>query len=242
MAWAQNNRLSDHNSIGWYSFNGTFLVTNKWSLHTEYQWRRDDVITNWQQSLLRWGVNYMVSPKLTLRLGYAYIETFTYGDFALQAAGKPFPEDRLYEAVIYQHKEGSVEWMHRLMLEQRWVGRFSSPSLSQPDSRVFSNRIRYMARMQFPIKGNTITNKKIYAALYDELFVGFGHNVDQNVFDQNRFGVLLGYQFSEKLRVEGGFLSQIVQLGRLVDTHPVFQYNTGFIINMILKLSLKKKA
>ena len=71
------------------------------------------------------------------------------------------------------------------------------------------------------------------AAIYDEIFIGFGKNVNENVFDQNRLGVLLGYRFSSKLRIEGGFLSQIVQLPREINNRNVFQYNNGLIVHTV---------
>ena len=55
---AQNNRLATTNNIGWYSYTGTFKVSEKLGIHTEYQWRRNEIITSWQQSLIRTGLNY----------------------------------------------------------------------------------------------------------------------------------------------------------------------------------------
>ncbi len=45
-----------------------------------------------------------------------------------------------------------------------------------------------MFRMQIPLKGKTISDNKPYAAIDDEVFIGFGNNVNENIFDQNRFG------------------------------------------------------
>ena len=84
-------------------------------------------------------------------------------------------------------------------------------------------------------------NHTPYLAVYDEVFLGFGKNVNENIFDQNRFGILLGYKFSPTLRIEGGFLSQIVQLGREVENRNVFQYNNGIIINSVFNFDLSKK-
>ena len=67
--YAQNNsRLNDNNNIGWLSYNGTFKLDSKFSLHTEYQLRRDNYIDDKQQSLLRLGVNYQINPKLQFQL------------------------------------------------------------------------------------------------------------------------------------------------------------------------------
>jgi len=234
-------RLSDHNQIGWYALNGTFKLDDKFSVHTEYQWRRNDLITTWQQSLLRVGLNYQLNPKVQFRVGYAWAETYPYGEYPLNGMGKDFTEHRMYEMVTVNDKTGIVEISHRFMLEQRWVGRYSSADLKKEDEFPFLNRARYMVRAQIPLKGKTIGDKTPYAAIYDEVFIGFGKNVGENVFDQNRIGILLGYKFNNSIRVEGGYLNQIVQLGREIDNKNVFQYNNGFIVSGIFNFDLRKK-
>jgi hypothetical protein len=228
---AQNTRITDKNSIGWFNNFTTLNFSKKWSGHLEYQWRRENIVKDWQQSLFRTGVNYQVNNKLSFRLGYAWIETFPYGDIPLQASGKRFPEHRTFQMVTVADNINRVEMSHRLMLEQRWIGRYTNTALSKPDDFLFLNRLRYMYRMQMAIGKKKIEDKTPYAAIYDEIFIGFGKNVNENIFDQNRLGILLGYRFNKKLRIEGGFLQQIVQLGREVNNRNVFQYNNGIILN-----------
>jgi hypothetical protein len=91
-----------------------------------------------------------------------------------------------------------------------------------------------MFRLQIPLKGNTIGNNTPYAAVYDEVLIGFGKNVNENVFDQNRLGLILGYRFSAKVRIEGGYLNQIVQLSREVNGSNVFQNNKGILLSTVL--------
>ncbi len=238
---AQNTRITDKNNIGWISNTTTLKLSNKFGVHVDYQFRRDNYITDWQQSLIRTGLNYTLNPNVAFRIGYANVTTFNYGDIPIQAAGKTYPENRIFQMVALSNKHGIVDFSHRFMLEQRWVGRYSNPSLPKVDEYVFSNRLRYMYRMQLPLKGKSISDRTPYAALLDEIFVSFGKNVNANVFDQNRFGVLLGYRFSKVFRIEGGYFSQIVQLGRLVNGSNVFQYNNGFIINTFLNIDASKK-
>lgn len=238
---AQNTRIDDHNQIGWYTYTGTFKLSNKFGIHSEYQFRRDNFIKDWQQSLIRVGVNYQANPKLQLRLGYARVETYAYGDIPINAYGKNFKEDRMYEMATVADKIGIVEMSHRFMLEQRWVGKYSSADKTKEDMTVYSNRFRYMNRLQVPLKGKTIGDNTPYAAVYDEIMLGFGKNVAENVFDQNRLGILLGYKFNQRFKIEGGFLSQIVQLGREVGGRNVFQYNNGIILNTVFNFDLTKK-
>jgi hypothetical protein len=236
----QNTRISDKNAIGWLTNFTTLQFSKKWSGHLEYQWRRENFVTDWQQSLFRTGINYQANSRLTLRAGYAWIETFAYGDIPLQAAGKRFPEHRIFQMATIIDKINRVDMSHRFMLEQRWIGRYTNTTLSRPDDFLFLNRLRYMYRAQMPLGKKTITDKTAYAAIYDEIFLGFGKNVNENVFDQNRLAVLLGYRFNKNIRIEGGFLQQLLQLGREVNGRNVFQYNNGIILNSFLNIDMSK--
>lgn len=237
---AQNTRLTDRNTIGWLTNTTTLRLAERWSGHLEYQLRRDEGLARWQQSLLRTGVNYQVNDKLTLRLGYAWIETFPYGDYPIQAAGRQFPEHRLYQMATLANPIGRVEISHRFMLEQRWFGRYLNAASPGPDEWVYLNRARYMARVQAPLSAPAPGNRGAYAAAYNEILLGFGRNVNENVFDQNRLALLLGYRFGPKFRVEGGFFQQHLQLPREIDGRNVFQRNNGFIVNTVVNLDLRR--
>lgn len=235
---AQNTRIRDNNKIGWYTGTGTFAFNKKWSAHFEYQWRRDNYISNWQQSLLRTGVNYHANSSTTLRIGYAWAETYAYGDYPINAFGKTFTEHRIYEVATFAQRTGSLDLSHRIMLEQRWLPRYASAASAKPDDWLFMNRARYMLRLQHSLKGKTLEDKEPYVAAYDEILVGFGKNVNENIFDQNRLGLLLGYRFSSKFRLEAGYLSQIVQLSREIGGRNIFQHNNGFIISSVFNVNL----
>ena len=238
---SQHNRISTRDAIGWYNVFGTVQVSKRFSLLAEYQWRRTDMIVNWQQSLLRVGVNYQLTPNVMFRVGYAWVETYPYGEIPINALGKTFTEHRVYQMAQLSHRESIVEFVHRFMFEQRFVGRYSAAHLKREDTFPLLLRLRYMLRLQIPLKGKTIADKTPYVAVYDEILVGFGRQVQLNVFDQNRVGVLMGYRFNPYFRLEGGYISQIVQLGRQVNGKPVFQYNNGLIINAMVQLDVRKK-
>lgn len=239
---AQNTRTNIKNNIGWYGYFGTFKLNKKVSLHTEYQWRRNNIITEWQQSLLRLGVNYQLNPKLQLRSGYAWAETFPYGSIPINGFGKDFSEHRMFEMATVTDKISKVDLSHRFILEQRWVGRYTNTSLTKEDEYLFLNRIRYMFRMQMPLKGEIITDKTPYLVLYNEILIGFGKNVNENIFDQNRLGILFGYKINNQVRLELGYLNQILQLGREINGSNVFQHNNGIILNTIFNFDFTKKS
>lgn len=226
-----NNRTTHYNTVGWYGFFGTIKINQKFGLHAEYQFRRNNIITDWQQSLLRVGINYQASPTLLLRAGYAWIETYPYGEFPINGLGRDFTEHRLFQMAQLSQKEGRFELQHRFMLEQRFLGRYSSAAATKEDEYPLLHRARYMLRVQAPLKGLKIKDKTAYAAIYDEIHIGFGKNVAANIFDQNRIGILLGYRFSKTLRMEAGYFNQTLQFGRLINGRNVFQSNSGLIVN-----------
>lgn len=228
---AQNNRMTHANTIGWYNYFGTMRLNKKWGLHTEYQFRRNHLITDWQQSLLRVGVNYQASPNLLLRVGYGWIETFPYGEFPLNGLGRDFTEHRLFQMAQLSQRAGRFDIQHRFILEQRFVGRYSSAAVKKEDEFPLMHRARYMLRIQTPFKGREIKDKTAYAAVYNEVMIGFGKNVNANIFDQNRIGLLVGYRFNKTFRIEAGYLNQTLQFGRLINGRNVFQSNSGLILN-----------
>jgi hypothetical protein len=235
-SFAQNNRRTLDDQIGWYALFLNYRLDDKFSLHGEYQYRRTNFIQEPMQNLYRVGLNYQVHPQVTLRVGYAFADTYPYGEVPIQSTGRRFPEHRAYQMITVNNPIGAVFLSHRFMLEQRFIGRFLDPLADRADDYVYLNRVRYMLRLQVPLKGSSLEDKEPYLATYDEMFIGFGKNVNQNVYDQNRFGALLGYRFTGKLRIEGGYLNQNLQLGRFVDGNNLFQNNSGIIFNTYITL------
>lgn len=230
---AQNNRVGEKNTIAWISYFGTFKLSPQWGIHTEYQFRRTNFVNSWQQGLLRLGANYNLSPKAQLRLGYAWVETYPYGETPINSFGKQFTEHRTFQMLTLNDNASKLSFAHRFMLEQRWLGRYAAATDTKISEFLFANRLRYMFRTQLNFTKPNKQASKFYAAIYDEVFIGFGKNVGQNIFDQNRLGILLGCNLNKHIRLEGGYLSQIVQLGRLVNNKNIFQYNSGLIVSNV---------
>lgn len=223
---SQEQRLADKNSLGWLSYTGTFQIKSKIFIHTEYQWRRVDGFKKRQQSQLRTGINYAVRKDISLNAGYAFAQTYTYGDYPAAFA---FPEHRIYEQVLIKSPVGSIDLSHRFTLEQRFVGRVTMPNGIKNTEYFFLNRMRYRVRGEFPLHKKEATKKPWSIIAQDEIFIGWGKNMGANIFDQNRLAVLLGYKLNKNLKFEAGFLNQIVQQGKRINDKAVFQYNNGFM-------------
>jgi len=226
---AQNKEISRRN-IGWYQYFGTIQLTDKISIVPEYQWRREDFVSTWQQSLARISVNYKTKAGATLQGGYGFIQSFPFGDYPTITGIQN--ENRIHQSLIWGSVQGKFDLQNRIRLEQRWL----MPYKPGDTKAVYYNRIRYMLKASYPI------NSKLKAIVWDELFTSFGKNVKGNVFDQNRLFVGLGYEWAKGQKVELGYFSHIVEQGNRVNNLPVFQFNNGFVLSVYNLFDVRKKV
>jgi hypothetical protein len=197
-----NARHTTENVNSWFMYFGNHKLSDKVGWHAEVQLRRNDVISNAQQLLLRTGVDFYTKNNSRLTAGYAFIETHPYGEFAVANA---FPEHRIWQQFLTSQSLGKVKLSHRYRLEQRMIGNSSTGKFS---NGRYENRFRYMAKVVLNL---THSEKPIFLAAYDEVFVNFGKEVAYNLFDQNRLYGAIGFTLSPDVKVEVGYLNQRVQ-------------------------------
>lgn len=232
--------IADYNAIGWYVYQGDHKLGSRWEIHTEYQARRTHLITDWQQSLLRGGLNFKLMDRVKIGGGYTWLVTHPYGRHPIADQGK-YPEHRFYGDISLSDEVGYLQLNQRLRYEQRYIG---IPEASGPLSNraVWNrqNRLRYQLQLAFPLQGPTIDDGEWYAAAFDEVFLSFGRTIGTDAFNQNRLAVGFGYQFSEDFKIELQYLNQILQHPELdaATRLPVFDFNNGFRVGVIYNLTL----
>ncbi len=206
--FAQTQRVYANNLNSWFIYNGDHKISNKWGVHLETQIRRNDFFLNSQQLLLRAGVNYHINSNVFLTAGYCFVNTYPYGEFPSKAT---FPENRLWEQIQLKSQFAKFENINRIRLEQRFV---NVPVLQNknyvPGSEIYSNRIRYMTKFSLPLNKKTIDKASVYVTTFDEIFISFGENVGQNIFDQNRAFIGVGYKLPTIGKLEMGYLNQLL--------------------------------
>ena len=230
---AQNDRVNDPNYLIWVQTFNTISLNKKWSLHLEYQWRREDGFKNSQQNLIRIGANYKLNDNITAHIGYSWVETFHYGDYPIANNGT-FPEHRIYEQISFRQPINKWVFTHRFRIEQRWLGRVKAGTDGEIEDWSFLHRFRYQFRAQLPLWSKN--DKQLYVAAADEIFIGAGKDLGINVFDQNRIFLLAGYKFSKRFSLEGGYFNQTLMQGRRINDKTIMQRNNGWLISSILNL------
>jgi hypothetical protein len=230
----QGNRVSEYNSVGWYTYTGDHKLAKRWELHTEYQWRRIDFIRAWQQSLARVGLIYSLNDRVKVSGGYTNFVTYPYGRYPASDQGVPVPENRIYQDIELTDQHGRLAVSHRFRLEQRWLAQLSETNPRKVASWEYQNRVRYQVSLTYPLSGPTINTGEFYLNAFDELFISFGRNVGNNVYNQNRISAGLGYQIRDNLKVELNYFNRILQHAEPepLTQKPIFDYDNGFRLNV----------
>lgn len=202
LAFGQKETASQFNA--WYMYFGNHKIAEKWKLHTEYQWRRHGLVQEWQQSLLRVGLDYVVKPNVMITAGYGWIQSFPYGEQPIRVT---FDEHRIWQQLILSQQPGRLGFQHRYRLEQRYLrNKTATAGGFENDGWRFRNRVRYRLFVSYPLGADRIAPGVPFLAFYDEIFLGFGRGIGPNVLDQNRLYGALGYQVSGALQLQFGYL------------------------------------
>jgi hypothetical protein len=241
--FGQAARLNDFHSLAWLVYVGDHQVADKWAVHTEYQWRRVDWFRDPQQQLARLGLVRTLTDRVKVSGGYTYFQSHRYGQYA-ETPGRAEPENRLYEDISLSDKLGRLGLGHRIRLEQRWLATRDPTGNGPVQEWEYQNRIRYQLEAEFPLQGAAIDNHEWYLTAFDEVFLGFGQNVGDNVFNQNRLSGGLGYQFTKDAKLELNYLYQVRSHAEpdAASGQPVVELNNGFRLNVIYNLDFTKKS
>lgn len=192
----------------WLMYTGNHKLSETWGIHTEYQWRRAELFNDWQQSLLRLGVDYYKN-NAQYTAGYGWIRSYAYGD---QPISHPTNEHRIWEQFIIKSKVGRVDFQHRYRLEQRFIENWKLTATDDftLDGYLFRQRVRYRFLVTLPLSRKEMSDNTLFLAVYDEPFLGFGKGIGKNVLDQNRFYGALGWRFNKNFNVQIGYLNQYI--------------------------------
>lgn len=193
----------------WLALNTEVQLSPKWYIDGDLSIRRSGPVDEMAQILPRVSLRFQPMSPLRFSWGYAFVETWPYGKLPVAYRA---PEHRMWEQVQLGQSIGRVGVTHRYRLEQRWLGHVVEESGdTHVADWVRTNRVRYRALATIPLQGRTLDDGEYYATAGDEVFINWGANIQRNVLDQNRLQASLGRRFSKSLRLELGYLEQLIQ-------------------------------
>lgn len=176
------------NKLGaWWMLFTNHRISDDFSIHSEIQYRTYEFGSNFNQLLMRIGLNYHLSQNSSVTVGYGNIPTdSTFDDIEGE---KNIKENRIYQQFQTKQRLGAFRLSHRFRLEQRF---FEYPT----DSKDTQHRARYSLRIIYPL------SNKWFLTAYDELFI----RLQEPYFGQNRLYGALGYRLNTIASFQIGYL------------------------------------
>ncbi|MEM7487444.1 MAG: DUF2490 domain-containing protein [Bacteroidota bacterium] len=191
-----NAQTGEEELGAWYMYFGMNRISEKLSIHSEAQFRYYETTSNFNQLLLRTGLNYHINKNAIVTGGYAYIDTDpTFREFDGIAGdvlvnNNTLVEHRIFEQLILTNKVGEFLFEHRYRLEQRFIeNRDLNDSFTE-------HRARYRLQVTLPLTNTFFLN------FYDEVFI----NLQDNIFGQNRLYLAGGMHLTENSSLQIGYL------------------------------------
>tara|TARA_Y100000385_G_scaffold106223_1_gene110101 strand:- start:5110 stop:5799 length:690 start_codon:yes stop_codon:yes gene_type:complete len=185
--------FSQQDTGNWLMYFGTNKISEKFSIHSEAQYRNHTISpTNTEQLLLRTGLNYHFKPNSSATFGYAHIGNHVYES---ESKSPETEEHRIWQQLLTTNNIGRIKFEHRYRFEERFV------------ETDFKMRFRYRLMLFVPLNHPKIETGTIYLGVYDEIFI----NDKATFFDRNRLYGGLGYQYANNIHFQVGVLRQEVQ-------------------------------
>jgi hypothetical protein len=189
----------------WLGYFNQTRLSEKFSLWLDLHARRTNLLDRWSTTIIRPGITFHLPHHINLTAGYAYISHYP-------AAGLNTvrPEHRPWQQISYMRRAKKLQTLQWLRFEQRFNRKVANDELQE--GYTFNYRFRYMFTMMIPLKGDFIEPKTPFFILNDEIHINAGKQITYNYFDQNRFFLGFGYQFTKHLNAQLGYMNLFQQL------------------------------
>ncbi|HEY9047227.1 MAG TPA: DUF2490 domain-containing protein [Ohtaekwangia sp.] len=190
-----------HREQLWLGFFNQTRLTNKFGLWLDVHYRQTDhFIDRPFQFLFRPGATWFIQDNLRFTAGYAFVN-----HFPAKGLDTSRPEHRAWQQIWWNQKYTGLTTLQWLRLEERFNRKIANDELQEGYN--FNYRLRYNMAFFIPLKGKEIVPRTPFIAVMNEVFLNFGGKIVYNTFDQNRFFAGIGYQFTQRLNAQLGYMN-----------------------------------
>ncbi|TRX20659.1 DUF2490 domain-containing protein [Flavobacterium franklandianum] len=228
---AQTKKNVDHQSLLWTRYYNILNITNKWSLHSEFDNRV--FLNSFEQNLyvIRIQGRYKINPEIEIGAGYVYFSVATQDPEVTY--GFNVPEYRGQQDLTWKKEHGKFTLNQRFKVEERFFHNANKEGLLPGTTFFWRFRYRLQGEYSFWKK----ENQYLKAIINDELMINGGKNVAKNTFDQNRIYAALQFGVNKNIALELGYLKSFQQRASGVD-----YFNRDIIrFTLFHKINLYKK-
>ncbi len=149
-------------------------------------------------------LNYTVNKNLKLSVSpFGYFDSYL---FLTKAEDVDIPGVKEFRWVIRLEQEQKFKWLN---YSNRYSVEYRRRDLNQNNVYLPNWRVRYMARLEKPVKGLFSKEKPVAFFIADEVFLQFGKSVknNPNIFDQNRISTGFSYEVLRNIKISISYLN-----------------------------------
>jgi Protein of unknown function (DUF2490) len=208
IAFAQTSKVGN-----WFAYFSNQKINSKFNWHNEIQYRNYNFIGDASQLLIRTGIGFNLSENNNnLLFGYGFIQTHSYTASGFKEDKVIKNEHRIFQQFITKQNFNNFYIQHRYRMEERFL------------ADDFKMRFRYFLGINKPITKKTMEKNALYLSAYNEIFL----NDKKTTFDRNRLYAAIGYCISKNIKIETGFMVQMLENSRTSQLQIVVFNNTPF--------------
>lgn len=186
----------ESNTGNWLIYLGNQKINDRWNWNNEIQYRNYNFVGDLEQLLFRTGIGYNLSENNNnVLLGYAFIHSEPY--IAGTDNKQKTTEQRIFQQLISRQIFDRFYIQHRYRIEERFL------------ETAFKMRFRYFLGLHIPLNKKEMTKDAVYLSLYNEIFL----QDREPVFDRDRIYGAFGYVLNPYLRIEAGYMVQLLSGG-----------------------------
>jgi hypothetical protein len=204
-AFSQEKEI-EYTQQAWLGYMNQTRLTKRSGIWLDLHLRfNDNFIKEPAISIFRGGYTFYLNDQNRLTAGYAYVT-----QYAPEGESPDIPEHRLWQQIQWFEKKSWLTMMQWVRLEERFRRKVDQGELTSEYN--FNYRVRYAMAFTIPLKCKTVTPGTPFVFVNNEVMISLGSEVVNNYFDQNRFFVGVGYQFTQQLNAQIGYLNVFQQL------------------------------
>lgn len=207
----------------WTSVNGSWRLSQRWGLVSDFHLRRDNFISDPSFYFLRLGAAYWINDQFSLVGGLAGLWLATDTDLGTKYA----LERRTYQQILWRAKINKTTFLQRIRIEQRWHQVLNTQN-GELDRVRYSNRFRFLFSAATQIFENPNAPRP---TLSNEILFHVGEEIVFNTFDQNRLFLGFNQRLNKNWTVDYGYMMVYQQ------RYSGFEYDLNHTIRLFFYFS-----
>ncbi|HNC65074.1 MAG TPA: DUF2490 domain-containing protein [Chitinophagales bacterium] len=205
--FAEKNKLKQASL--WFRYKADINLPKKNKIYFEIE---DKILIapSSKHSLFYWRIGAEKQFKSNWSLGGGIYNAYFGSSDLTHQSTMHIPEVRPFINIGYKQNINSFfSIVHRYRTEWRFIKNTDKEFTETIDG--FKNYFRFRYQMSLNIIPFKKDDKELSIALFDEVFINAGKKVQKNVFDQNRLGLAVKYNFNKTVATEISYIYNIQQ-------------------------------